>query len=316
MEGLEVKPCFVGIDVSRDKLDICVLPNKEHFQVENKCFDALCERLKKLSPTLIVMEESGRYEDAVFRALYAAGLPVCREPSLGLYHYRRSGRERAKSDPIDAEAIAHYGQSYHDRIQLKAPSSDSQERLRQLVNRRDELVKMQSSEKNRLKAPAILEEIKKDCEWLIEMLSSSIQRIDWAIQEEIDSQETLKAKRERLKTAAGVGELTAGALLAWLPELGEISHGQISALVGVAPYHRESGQWKGKRQISGGRTPLRCLLYMSTLSAIRHNEKIKAFYKHLLEKGKPKKVAIVACMRKLLRILNAMLRKQENFQTT
>jgi transposase len=155
--------------------------------------------------------------------------------------------------------------------------------LRQLINRRADLVKMQTAEKNRFSAPATIPEVKTSCEWLIEMLQSEIQQLEWAIQAEINQQEILKIKQARLKTATGIGELTASALLAWLPELGETQHKTIAALVGVAPYHQESGQWQGKRQISGGRTPLRCLLYMATLSAIRHNHYLKEFYNRLVQ---------------------------------
>jgi transposase len=316
MEAAKAKS-FVGIDVSKDTLDVCILPQKECFQIENTGdFQDLRQRLKKLSPALIVLEASGGYEDAVYRMLSAAGLRVSRESAVNLYHHRRSGGKRAKTDKIDAEAIAHYAQCYHETIRAQEPRTEAQERLRQLINRRADLVKMQTAEKNRFSAPATIPEVKTSCEWLIEMLQSEIQQLEWAIQAEVDQQEILKVKQARLKTATGIGELTASALLAWLPELGETQHKTIAALVGVAPYHQESGQWQGKRQISGGRTPLRCLLYMATLSAIRHNPTLQDFYNRLIQRGKAKKVAIVACMRKLLRILNAMLRNQQDFQTT
>lgn len=315
MEAAEVKS-FVGIDVSKDTLDVCILPQKECFQIENTGdFQDLRQRLNKLSPALIVLEASGGYEDTVYRMLSATGLRVSRESAVNLYHHRRSGGKRAKTDKIDAEAIAHYAQCYHETIRAQKPRAESQERLRQLLNRRADLVKMQTAEKNRFSAPATISEVKTSCEWLIEMLQSEIQQVELAIQAEVDQQEILKIKQARLKTATGIGSLTASALLAWLPELGETQHKTIAALVGVAPYHQESGQWQGKRQISGGRTPLRCLLYMATLSAIRHNHYLKEFYNRLVQCGKPKKVAIVACMRKLLRVLNAMLRKQEDFQS-
>jgi transposase len=315
METVEVKPCFVGIDVSKKTLDVCILPGKKRFQVENNSdFQELCQQLKTISPALIVLEASGGYEDSVYRALSAAGLRISREPAVNLYHHRKSVGKRAKTDKIDAEAIAHYAQCYSEDLRVQEPLSESQESLRQLLNRRAELVEIQTAEKNRSNAPAVLPEIKTSCEWVTEILQAEIQRIEGLIRGEIDKQAEWKAKQERLKTVSGIGEITASALLAWLPELGKASHGQIAALVGVAPYHRESGQWQGKRRISGGRTPLRCLLYMATLTAIRHNPKLTEFYQRLVQAGKAKKVAIIACMRKLLRILNAMLRKEENFQ--
>jgi transposase len=314
MKAGEVKPCFVGIDVSKDTLDICILPQKERFQVENKNFEELCQKFKRVSPSLIVMETTGGYEDGIYRALSAAGLRVSREPAINLYHHRKSGGKHAKTDKIDAEAIAHYAQCYSETIRVQEPPSESQERLRQLINRRADLVQMQTMEKNRFSAPATIPEVNNSCKLLLEMFESEIRQIELAIQAEIDSQEELKTKQERLKTATGIGNITSCALLAWLPELGKEQHKTIAALVGVAPYHKESGQWQGKRQISGGRAPLRCLLYMATLSAIRSNKMLAEFYERLLQRGKAKKVAIIACMRKLLRILNAMLRKQENFQ--
>jgi len=317
MEAVAVKSCFVGIDVSKKVLDICILPSKSRFQVENNGdFEELCQQLTAISPTLIVMEATGGYEDRCYRALNAAGFRVSREPAINLYHHRKSTGKRAKTDKIDAEVIAHYAQCYCDSIRVQEPHSDTQECLRQLVNRRAELVSMQASEKNRFNAPAVLTEIKFSCQWVTEILQAEIQRIEGLIQAAIEQQSELKAKQEQLQTVSGIGQITANGLLAWLPELGQASHGQIAALVGVAPYHQESGQWQGKRRISGGRTPLRCLLYMATLTAIRKNPKLNEFYNHLIQRGKAKKVAIVACMHKLLRILNAMLRKQEDFQVT
>lgn len=316
MDTVEGNRCFVGIDVSKKTLDVYILPQRERFQVDNNGdYSALCERLQAVSVELIVLEASGGYEDAVYRALSAAGLRVSREPAVNLYHHRKSRGKRAKTDEIDAETIAHYAQCYSKSIRSPEPANDSQEHLRQLLNRRAELVELQTAEKNRLKAPCLLPTIKASCEWLIEMLQAEIGRIETSIQEEIDKQADLKSKQERLSTATGIGKLTASALLAWLPELGLLSHRRIAALVGVAPYHHESGQLKGQRHISGGRTQLRSLLYMASLTAIRKDPTLNAVYHRLLERGKAKKVAIVACMRKLLRMLNAMLRKQEDFKT-
>jgi transposase len=312
MQTTEVKPCFVGIDVSKKTLDICILPQKERFQVENGNFQELCQRLKQVSPILTVLEASGGYEDGVYRALSVEGLRVSREPAINLYHHRKSAGKHAKTDQIDAEAIAHYAQCYSKSLRTGAPRDE--ETLKQLVERRAELTGCQTAEKNRLQAPAIVPIAKASVQRNLDFLKQEIAQVEKAIQAEIAKKEDLQARQKRLQTATGVGQLTASALLAWLPELGSASHEQISALVGVAPYHQESGQWKGRRVISGGRMPLRCLLYMATLSAIRYNPKLNAFYNQLVQRGKAKKVAIVACMRKLLRILNAMLRKQEDFQ--
>lgn len=303
---------FVGIDVSKSTLDICILPQREQFKVENNHFESLCQRLQSFSPELIVLESTGGYELGVYRALTEAGYRVSREHPLNIYHHRKSRGKRAKTDGIDAETLAHYAQCYTSELRAKEPLNENQERLRQFMARRAELVEMQTAEKNRLKSPANDSEIKEGCIRMLESIQKEIIHLETRIQEEINDH--FKEKQQLLMTVPGIGKIVANALLAWLPELGKIGNKQIAALVGVAPYHHESGQYKGERHIHGGRTPVRCALYMAALSATRANPSLQSLFHRLVSQGKAKKVALIACVHKLLRMVNAMLRKQETFQ--
>lgn len=314
MEPSEVKSCFVGIDVSKRVLDIYILPQKTRFQVENGDFTKLCKQLEPISPTLIVLEASGGYEDGAYRALAKAGFKVRREHASHIYHHRKSRGKRAKTDNIDAETIAHYAQCHGDELQDQTPPEQRQECLRQLMDRRNDLLKQQTAEKNRMKAPVLDPVIKASVKRTLSFLAKEIAKVEQCLAKEIEAQEDFRKKQELLKTASGVGEVVANAILAWLPELGTFSHKQLAALVGLAPYHHESGQYKGERHIQGGRANIRCALYLATLSAIRCKSPLYETYQRLIEKGKPKKVAITACSHKLLRILNAMLRKKEAFK--
>lgn len=307
---------FVGIDVSKQNLDIFILPQREGFQVcntQNSIAD-LCQQLKPYSPELIVMESSGGYEVAVFQALHEAGFRVARENAKNIYHHGKSRGKRAKTDGIDAETLAHYAWCYTDDIRTNGPSSQSQESLRQLMERRQELLAFQTAEKNRLKAPALNPGIKESCQRMLRSFAEEIKCVNDLITQTVAEQTDWQQKRELLKSVIGVGEITASALLAWLPELGNLPNKQLAALVGVVPYHRESGQYTGQRHIQGGRTAVRTILYMATLTAIRQNLKVKGFYKRLRDQGKASKVAMIACMHKLLRIMNAMIRQMKPFE--
>jgi transposase len=310
-----VKPCFVGIDVSKAKLDICVLPQGTQWQADNDTFEALCRDLTALSPRLIVLEASGGYEIGVLKALSAAGLNVRRESAQHIHYHARSRGRLAKTDRLDANIIAHYAQKYHDELLPTQLREAAEEELRQWVQRRRTLVALRAEEKTRLKMPGVSQAVKDDITALLTYLDEKIASLEASIHACISKNDTLHTKKERLLSAPGIGETTASALLVELPELGHVSRKQIAALAGVAPYHHESGQYKGEQHIRGGRKEIRCLLYMATLSAIRSNERLNDFYHTLVARGKAKKVAIVACMHKLLRILNAMLAKGEDFRT-
>lgn len=315
MKALNAMPCFVGIDVSKQTLDICILPQKERFQVENGHFQKLCQRLKKVNPVLIVLEASGGYEDGVYRALSKTGFKVSRENPVNIFHHRQSRGKKAKTDRIDAETIAHYAQCHAETIQADKPQALEQEQLRQLLDRRADLVKMQTAEKNRLKAPMTETAIKSSIRRTLAFLEKEIDKVEKSIQQAVNQQECLQQKQECLITVPGVGKTIAQTLLAWLPELGVYSHKQLAALVGLAPFHHESGQYQGKRRIQGGRAPVRSVLYLAALSAVRWNPIFQAYYQQLLQKGKAKKVALIACAHKLLRVMNAMMRQQVAFKS-
>lgn len=314
MEDSKVKPCFVGIDVSKDTLDICLLPQKKRFQVENKNFNNLCKRLKLYSPELIVMEPTGGYEMALYNALREAGFRVSREHALKLYHHRKSRGRWGKTDRADAESIAHYAQSYTHEIDSERVPEASQEELRQLVGRRTDLVKMQTMERNRSQMPNLTPELKASCDNMLNFLEREIASLDKAIREKVSNNADWRQKRKLLQSVPGIAEIGANTLIACLPELGNLKTKQLAALAGVAPYHYQSGLYKGKSHIRGGRKTVRTALFMAILSAITHNPLLKTFYKELQKRGKPKKVALVACMHKLLRILNAMFKQNKSFQ--
>lgn len=314
MPSEEVKPCFVGIDVSKASLDICVLPQEEQWQTENGDFETLCQRLRTYNPELIVMEPTGGYEAELLSALIESGFRVSREHAQKIHYHGKSRGKRAKTDGIDAYTIAHYAQCYSLEISGQGFPDEKQAQLQQLVSRREDLLRIQTGEKNRLQSPNTDLKVKASCERSIEFLSQEIVHINLLIGESIAEHPTWQKQSELLQTVCGVGETTTSILLGHLPELGKVSHKQIAALVGVAPYHHESGQYKGERHIQGGRKQVRCCLYMATLSAIRFNQRIREFYERLVARGKAKKVAITACMHKLLRILNAMVARQEKYR--
>jgi transposase len=316
MQAQNNKPCFVGIDVGKKTLDICVLPQKVSWQVENNGdFLELLKTLQDFSPRLVVLEPTGGYEKAVLNELLKAGVPVSRQHALRIHHHAKSRGKRAKTDPIDAETIAHYAQSHVETIEPLKALDDVEEELRQFVARREDLVKIRTSEKNRLQSPGVCDAIKSSCQKLVDTLNTEIETLEAEIQERLSVREAWRQKKELLLSVPGIGETVASALVAYLPELGTVSHKQIAALVGVVPYARQSGQYQGEQHIGGGRTSLRCLLYMASLAAIRFNPILAALYARLKAKGKKPKVAIVACMHKLLRILNAMIQKQKAFTT-
>jgi transposase len=315
MQPPEIKS-YIGIDVSKMHLDICILPQGERFQIENSPqgkFKDLCRRLKKFSVELIVMESTGGYEAAVFKSLHKAGFKVARENGRNIYHHRQSRGKRAKTDGIDAETLAHYAQCYCKEIRTPGPLEERQENLKQLMEWRQDLVVKGIAAKNRLQGPVLNPAVQESCKRLLKVIQAEIEQVESLINNAIEQHEDWRQRRDILKSATGIGEITANLLLGHLPELGHIPNKQVASLVGVAPFHRESGQYKGKRCIQGGRFSVRSMLYMATLTAIRWCEKLKVFYQHLRNKGKAAKVALIACMRKLLVILNAMLRDNKPF---
>lgn len=298
---------FVGIDVAKAKLDVYV--NGEAWQVQNdpSGISELIVRLKGYNPSLIVLESTGGYESLALGELYAVGLPVARVNPGRVREFAKSIGQLAKTDTLDARILARYAELVRP-APARLPGEEEQQ-LAALVNRRRQLIEMCVAEQNRLgTAPKKLRPgIRTHIDWL----KTEIHRIESEMDNFIQQSPLWSEKDALLKSVPGVGDVTARTLLSELPELGELDRKEIAALVGVAPFNHDSGRMRGKRRIRGGRTSVRNVLYMATLTATRCNPIIRTFYNRLVQNGKEKKVAIVACMRKLLTILNAILRTHQ-----
>lgn len=297
---------FVGIDIAKAHLDVAIGKAGETFRIDNTTAEiekVIC-RLKKLCPSLIVMEASGGLEKPLLAQLAGSGLRVSViNPRRSRAFADASGR-LAKTDKIDAQALAHYAEALQPDPQI-LPSKE-QEKLSSLVTRRSQLVKMRSMEKNRLHTTH--PDLKTHIKGMIAYLSGEIKILEKEIELAVNENQAWQEKANLYKSIKGVGDRTAAILLAELPELGKYNRRKIAALVGVAPISKDSGKRRGKRRIFGGRASVRSVLYMATLSAIQHNPVFRRHYQKLLARGKEKKVAITACMRKLLVCLNAMAR--------
>lgn len=304
---------FVGIDVSKAKLDVFIRPTNKSLTVSNdeKDINTLTKLLKKIEPKLIVLEATGGLETNVATDLFASNLPVVVVNPRQVRDFAKATGRLAKTDAIDAEVIAHFAEAVKPEVR-QLPDSFTKE-LSSLTTRRRQIVQMIVIEKNRLASaprdihPHIIEHIK----WLEESLND----LDDQISKTIKSSPIWKKKDDILKSTPGIGKVVSITLLSQLPEIGTLNRKQIAALTGVAPFNRDSGTFKGSRSVWGGRTNVRSVLYMGTLVAIRHNAVIKEFYQRLIDNGKAKKVALVACMRKLLVILNTMLKTNTYWQT-
>jgi transposase len=301
---------FVGIDISKDKVDVAcrgasgIAPVWERAE---SALEQLSRELVSVGTCRVVLEASGGYERAVLDALQAAGVEVFMVQPARARHFARSLGRYAKTDAIDASVLAHMAEVAVEDDQPWRPREDDVERLRELVHRRDHLVTHIDAETKRLRA-ADQAVVRRSIERVLAVLSDERTALEERIQELGERSELLAPKIEALTSVAGVGLLTAAVLIAEVPELGTLPRNQIAALVGVAPMTRESGKWSGHRFITGGRTRARCALYMAALAAIRWNDHLRAFYARLVARGKLKKVALVAVMRKLLVHLNATLR--------
>ena len=303
---------FVGIDVSKTTLDVVVRPTGEYFQVPNspEGHGQLITRLKPLDLGAIVLEASGGWERACTAALVDAALPVAVINPRRARDLAKGLGKLAKNDRIDAGVLAYCAEHCQVRKAVKVPEKQAQ--LEALVVRRRQLVAMRATEQTRLQQ-ALVKEAQKDVQQSVSFLSKHIDKIEKQIAQLIDSDDHWGERCQIIDSVPGIGPTTAAVIVAELPELGSLNRRQASALVGVAPYHHDSGKRKGKRSIYGGRLPLRCSLYMATLTAIAKNAVIKAFYQRLCDAGKPFKVAMVACMRKLLGILNQMVKNRQHW---
>jgi len=304
---------YVGIDVSKEKLDVHLRPSAEAFAVarDGQGLHELVERLRGVEPELIVVEATGGFETIVTAALAAAALPVVVVNPAQVRHFAKALGQRAKSDPIDAAVIADFAAAVKPQLR---PLPDAAARLlAELVGRRAQLVEMLAAERQREERVANAR-VRKSLKRHIAALAKELKTIEDDIDGLIRSSPLWREKEDLLKTFPGVGETLARVFLADLPELGQLNRRKIASLVGVAPFTQQSGQWKGKSMIAGGRAAVRSAVFMAAMSAIRCNDVLRAFYQHLLALGKPKMVALIAVARKLLTILNAMLRDQKPWQ--
>ena len=302
-------PTNIGIDVSKDWLDIVVIPSGETWRTENieEKMDVLVKRLEMLKPDRIVIEATGGYERLVTTKMYLAGLPVCRVNPRRVRYFARSLGQLAKNDKLDAKVLARFGEMVKPAL-TQLPSEQEQE-LSALLARREQLSAILVAEKNRIGTAPV--KVRPSLNEHITWLKNQIKQLDQEVDAFINDTPDLKEKDDLLLEVQGVGKKTAAKLIADVPELGACDRKQIAALIGTAPYDHDSGYKKGQRSISGGRPDVRSVLYMATLAATRFNPVIKVFYQRLLKAGKKKKVAIVACMRKLLTILNAIIRDRK-----
>jgi len=296
----------VGIDVSKGLLDVAVLPEGESWSATNdeEGITQVVKRLKSLRPRLVVLEATGGMETAFVGAAATARLPVVVVNPRQVRDFAKSVGALAKTDAIDARVLARFAEAVRPEVRPLKDKEASQ--LSALIARRRQLVEMLTSEKNRLgSAPeAIHPSLEEHIEWLEQRLTD----INGKLRKAIKKSPVWRAKEQLLRTAPGVGAVLSATLVAGLPELGALNRKRIAALVGVAPFNRDSGKYRGKRCIWGGRGSIRAVLYMATLAATRFNPAIRAFYLRLCAAGKEKKVALTACMRKLLTILNAMVK--------
>lgn len=304
---------FVGIDVSKDSLDVAVSSENQVDQVGNhrKGIAKLVAEMGRKNPCLIVVEATGGYEKAVVSSLFDAGLPVARVSPQRVRQYGRARGILAKMDRIDAGNLAEYGE--HIRPRLYEAKSQEEEHLSAILTRRKQVSEMVQAEKNRLRTACV--DLRASFQTIIACLEKELVRLDMEVRSYLEDHEELKEREQLLRSARSIGPVTAATLLAELPELGKLDRKQIAALVGAAPMNQDSGRKRGYRKTKGGRPDVRRTLYMATLTGIRYNPVIKANYERLLGRGKEKKVAITACMRKFLIILNAMMRDQKSFQS-
>jgi transposase len=296
---------FAGIDVAKDTLAVALSSGEEWTCANNAGgITLLVERLTTKRPTLVVLEATGGYEFEVLVALLAAGLATRRVNPREVHHFARAAGQLAKTDRIDARILARFAERI--RPPARALPDPEREQLSALVGRRSQLRQMITAEHNRrARVPRWLA---KSLERTIRALERELKVIEQAIAERLSRSVTLKPLCDLITSLPGAGPVLSATLIARVPELGRLSRRQIAALIGVAPFTRQSGQWRGRDMIFGGRSSVRTTLYMAALSAIRYNPQLRGFYRRLRERGKPAKVAITAVMRKLLTILNSMLK--------
>lgn len=303
---------YAGIDVAKHTFDLATEPKHKTRRFDNDAegIANACQILRQLEPQVIVVEPTGGYEMPLVVELQTAGLPVATINARRLREFARASGRLAKTDKIDAECIAHFA-----AVMQPAPQEpvDAQTRvLKALVARRHQLVQFHTAEANHLEH-AHDKAIRKSIRALLKTIERQIENVEQQIRQHIHARPELQRKAEQLQSVPGIGETTASLLVTELPELGRLNRRQIAALVGVAPINRDSGTYQGKRFTGGGRRRLRARLFMPVLTTIRFNPVMANFYQRLLDNGKSKMTAVIAVMRKLLTILNTMLRKNETW---
>ena len=305
---------YVGVDIAKARLDVALGNKKEvkSFTNDEAGVDALVTYLQEYHPTTIVMEATGGLEKLISGVLVEANLPVAIVNPRQVRDYAKAKGKLAKTDIIDARIMAEFACDIHP---APRPLADKQtEEIKSIMARRRQVVGMLTMEKNRLSSAT--KSVKPLISAHIEWLKHQLKEIDKNLDEQIRNSPIWREKEDLLRSVPGVGPVLSITLMGSLPELGRLNRKQIAALVGVAPMNRDSGTMRGKRTIRGGRSNVRAALYMATLAATRFNPVIKAYYNHLLAQGKAKKLALTACMRKLLIILNSMVRNNCHWQYT
>jgi transposase len=303
----------VGIDVSKDRLDVGLRPSGEKFAVERNSagLDLLVPRLKELSPRVVALEATGGFETVVAAALAAAGLPVVIVNPAQIRNFAKAIGQRAKTDPIDAAVIAHFAEA--TRIEPRPLPDEATRLLADLTARRRQIIEMIVAERQRERRVTAAR-LKKSITRLLKALQKELTSVDADIDDAVRGSPAWREKEDLLTSVPGVGPSIARTLIAELPELGRLDRKEIAALAGLAPFTRQSGQWRGRSFIGGGRTVVRTALFMGAMVAKKHNPTLKTFFDRLVAAGKPKMVALIAVARKLLTILNAILRDNRPWQ--
>lgn len=304
---MEMTGRIVGIDVSKDRLDVAILPEGSTLVArrDGKGLAELCEQLRVLEPMLVAIEATGGFESVAAAALASAGLPVVVVNPAQVRHFAKAIGQRAKTDPIDAAVIAHFAAATKPDIR---PLPDETTRLfAELLSRRAQIVQMIGAERQRQKRLTGRRQQNSIARLLL-ALQKELSSLEGDIDEAVRGSPAWREKEDLLASVPGIGPVIARTLIAEMPELGLLDRRQIAALAGLAPWTRQSGQWKGKSRIGGGRAVVRTALYMGALVAGRHNPVLKAFRDKLVAAGKPHKLAAIAVARKLLTILNAIIR--------
>jgi transposase len=303
----------VGIDVAKDRLDVAVRPSGDVFAVERNGTGLadLCEKLVALNPAIVAIEATGGFEEIAAASLAGAGLPLVVVNPAQIRAFAKAIGQRAKTDPIDAAVIAHFAEATKPEIR---PLPDEETRhLSELVARRRQIIEMIGAEKQREKRAA-LKRTRRSIARVLTALQKELENMDDDIGTAVRASPAWRETEDLLVSVPGIGTRISRTLIAEMPELGTLDRKEIAALAGLAPYTRQSGTWRGKSFIGGGRTRVRTALYMGALVASRWNPTLKAFYARLVAAGKPRMVALIAVARKLLTILNAIVRDKTPWQ--